>query len=61
MVTFLNGNLTVGDGSEIQGEVKAKNITMSGNVLGKVTAQEKIRLESKGVLKRRPYYKIPCR
>jgi len=47
----VNGNLTVGDGSEIQGEVKAKNITMSGKVLGKVTAQEKIKLESKGVLK----------
>ena len=47
----VNGNLTVGDGSEIQGEVKAKNITMSGKVLGKVTAQEKIKLESKAILK----------
>ncbi|NJD23547.1 MAG: polymer-forming cytoskeletal protein [Melioribacter sp.] len=47
----VNGNLTVGEGSEIQGEVKAKNITMSGKVLGKVTAQEKIKLESKCVLK----------
>ena len=47
----VNGNLTVGDGSEIQGEVMAKNITMSGKVLGKVTAQEKIKLESKCVLK----------
>ena len=41
----VNGNLTVGDGSEIQGEVKAKNITMSGKVLGKV------KLEPKAVLK----------
>lgn len=47
----VNGNLTVGDGSEIQGEVKAKNITMSGKVSGKVTAHEKIKLESKCVLK----------
>ena len=47
----VNGNLTVGDGSEIQGEVKAKNITMSGKVLGKVIAYEKLKLEPKAVLK----------
>jgi len=47
----VNGNLTVGDGSEIQGEIKAKNITMSGKVLGKITAYEKLKLEPKAVLK----------
>ena len=47
----VNGNLTVGEGSEIQGEVKAKNVTMSGKILGKVSAQEKIKLEPKAVLK----------
>ena len=47
----VDGNLTVGEGSEIQGEVKAKNITMSGKVLGKVTAHEKLKLEPKAVLK----------
>ena len=47
----VNGNLTIGDGSDLQGEVKAKNITMNGKVLGKVTALEKMKLESKAVLK----------
>jgi len=47
----VNGNLTVGDSSEIHGEIKAKNITMSGKVYGKVTAYEKVKLESKSMLK----------
>jgi cytoskeletal protein CcmA (bactofilin family) len=47
----VNGNLTIGDVSVINGEVKAKNITMSGKVLGKVNSQEKLKLEPKAYLK----------
>ena len=47
----VNGNLTIGDGSKIEGEVKARNITMSGKVDGKVSALEKLRMESRSVLK----------
>lgn len=47
----VNGNLTIGDGSKIEGEVKARNITMSGRVDGKVNALEKLRMEAKSVLK----------
>jgi cytoskeletal protein CcmA (bactofilin family) len=47
----VSGNLTVGDLSIIIGEVKARNITMSGHVEGKVFADEKLRLEAKSVLK----------
>lgn len=47
----VNGNLTIGDSSELNGEIKANNITMSGKIIGKVNAQEKLKLESKSVLK----------
>jgi len=47
----VNGNLTIGDSSELNGEIKATNITMSGKVIGKVNAYEKLKLESKSVLK----------
>ncbi|MCX6171095.1 MAG: polymer-forming cytoskeletal protein [Ignavibacteriales bacterium] len=47
----VSGNLTIGDVSEIYGEVKAKNITMSGKVLGKINSLEKLKLESKAYLK----------
>ncbi|MDP3580569.1 MAG: polymer-forming cytoskeletal protein, partial [Ignavibacteria bacterium] len=30
----VNGNLTVGEGSKINGEVKAKNVTMNGSLTG---------------------------
>jgi cytoskeletal protein CcmA (bactofilin family) len=42
----VNGNLTLGDGSSIEGEVKAMNITLSGTVKGTVEANEKVILES---------------
>ena len=47
----IGGNLTIGDSSQLNGEVKAKNITMSGKVVGKVFAQEKLKLENKSSLK----------
>ena len=46
----VNGNLTVGESSEIEGEVKAKNITLSGKIKGLVAANEKLILESRSVL-----------
>lgn len=47
----VNGNLTVGDTSQINGEIKATNIVLNGKLNGKVTADEKLRLESKAILK----------
>ncbi len=47
----VNGNLTVGEGSKINGEMKAKNVTMNGSLTGKVFADEKLRLESKAILR----------
>jgi cytoskeletal protein CcmA (bactofilin family) len=48
---IVNGNLTLGDLGKLNGDVKAKNITMSGHVVGKITAEEKLKLEPKSVLK----------
>ena len=47
----VNGNLTLGDGSHVEGQVKAMNITLSGNVQGSIEANEKVILESSSVLK----------
>jgi cytoskeletal protein CcmA (bactofilin family) len=47
----VSGNLTIGDSSQLNGEIKAKNITMSGKVVGKILAEEKLKLEPKSVLK----------
>lgn len=46
----VNGNLTLGDGSSIEGEVKAMNVTLSGTVKGTVEANEKVILESSASL-----------
>ncbi|OGU53912.1 MAG: cell shape determination protein CcmA [Ignavibacteria bacterium RBG_13_36_8] len=48
---IVNGNLTLGEGSELSGKVKAQNIAISGKLEGIVTASEKLILESKAVLK----------
>jgi cytoskeletal protein CcmA (bactofilin family) len=47
----VNGNLTIGDASQLNGDVKAKNVTMSGKLTGRITAEEKLKLEPKSVLK----------
>lgn len=47
----VNGNLTIGEGSKLNGAVKAKNVTMNGSLTGKVLAEEKLRLESKATLR----------
>jgi cytoskeletal protein CcmA (bactofilin family) len=47
----VDGNLTVGEASQLNGEVKAKNVTMSGKLTGKIFAEEKLKLEAKSVLK----------
>lgn len=48
---IVNGNLTLGEGSELNGKVKAQNIAVSGKLEGVVTSSEKLILESKAVLK----------
>jgi len=47
----INGNLTLGDTSIIKGNIKAVNITISGEVEGIVTSAEKLILESKSKLR----------
>jgi cytoskeletal protein CcmA (bactofilin family) len=46
----VNGNLTLGDGSEVEGKVKAMNVTLSGKVKGSIEANEKAILEPSSVL-----------
>jgi len=48
---IVNGNLTLGEGSELNGKVKAQNISISGKLEGVVNSSEKLILESKAVLK----------
>lgn len=42
-----NGNLTLGERSDIKGETKAKNITVGGIVEGTLFTSEKLVLEAK--------------
>ncbi|MCK5086538.1 MAG: polymer-forming cytoskeletal protein [Melioribacteraceae bacterium] len=46
----INGNLTLGETSIIKGNIKAVNITISGEVEGTVNSAEKLILESKSKL-----------
>ncbi len=47
---IVDGNLTVGEGAEINGGVKAKNITLSGKMEGILSSSDKLIMESKAVL-----------
>ena len=47
----VKGNLTIGETCLMNGEVKARNITSSGKIEGKVTALEKLKLEPKSVMR----------
>ncbi|MCF8260852.1 MAG: polymer-forming cytoskeletal protein [Melioribacteraceae bacterium] len=47
----VNGNLTIGEASKIEGNIKAKNITISGNILGSVDSAEKLIIEKSAYLK----------
>ncbi len=47
----INGNLTIGETSEVYGEIKAKNVTTNGKIEGKILATEKLKLEPKSVVK----------
>lgn len=47
----VGGNLTIGETSEINGEILAENVTLSGRVIGSIKAIEKIVLEAKSFLK----------
>jgi cytoskeletal protein CcmA (bactofilin family) len=46
-----NGNVTVGEQGDINGEIIANIVTIGGKVVGTVNAKEKLVLESKCVLK----------
>ncbi|AFN73523.1 hypothetical protein MROS_0279 [Melioribacter roseus P3M-2] len=47
----VNGNLTMGEQAQVIGEIKARNVITNGKVEGKIIAAEKLRLESKAVIK----------
>ncbi|MBU0560402.1 MAG: polymer-forming cytoskeletal protein [Bacteroidetes bacterium] len=42
----VNGNLTLGDSSNVKGNVKARNVTICGKVEGTVQVADKLILES---------------
>ncbi len=46
----VKGGLTIGETAEIKGNIKGSNISVSGKVEGKVTADEKVVLESSSKL-----------
>lgn len=46
-----NGNVTVGEQGDINGEIIANIVTIGGKVVGTINAKEKLVLESKCVLK----------
>ncbi len=48
---IVKGNLTLGESSNVKGEIKAKNITISGKVEGTINSSEKLILESRSVVK----------
>ncbi|MGE5432885.1 MAG: bactofilin family protein [Syntrophomonadaceae bacterium] len=48
---FVTGNLTLGECSEVHGEVRAENLTLSGKVTGAVSVAEKVILEARSYLK----------
>ena len=41
-----NGNLTLGENSDLKGEIKARNITINGKVEGRLASTEKLILEA---------------
>jgi len=46
----LNGELVIAPPAVLNGEIKAVNVTVSGNVTGNLTAREKIHLEKSAVV-----------
>lgn len=47
----VSGNVTIGESGDINGEINADVITVSGKIVGKLNAKEKVVLESKAMLK----------
>ena len=45
-----SGTLTVGENSEIKGEIKTKSVTVLGKVHGNITVEERCELKSRAVL-----------
>ena len=54
----VNGNLTLGESSEVQGEAKGNTVTLSGKLEGTIRASEKLILDSKANLKGDLYARI---
>jgi cytoskeletal protein CcmA (bactofilin family) len=46
----LKSDLRVGEGGSVEADVKSRNIWVSGRVVGKVTAQQKVELDPRGTL-----------
>jgi cytoskeletal protein CcmA (bactofilin family) len=45
-----SGTLTVGENSEIKGEIKTKSVTVLGKVHGNITVEERCELKARAVL-----------
>ena len=45
-----NGNVTVGENGEVNGEIRAEAIAIGGKVTGTVSSRDKLTLEAKAVL-----------
>lgn len=45
-----NGNVTVGENGEVNGEIRAEAIVLGGKVTGMISAKDKLTLEAKAVL-----------
>jgi cytoskeletal protein CcmA (bactofilin family) len=52
------GNVTVGEQGEVNGQINATSVTVGGGVVGSVNAREKIIMESKANLKGDIFTKI---
>lgn len=52
------GDLMVGEGGMIVGEIHSPRVTISGEVRGDIHASEKVKLESKAVVTGNVYYRL---
>lgn len=52
------GDLVVGEGGVVVGEIHAPRVTISGEVRGDIHASEKVKLESKAVVAGNVHYRL---
>jgi cytoskeletal protein CcmA (bactofilin family) len=52
------GDLVIGEGGVVMGEIHAPRVTISGEVHGDIHASEKVKLESKAVVAGNVHYRL---